>query len=111
QRKNVGARVKIFAQGLLRRHVGNRAYRHARAGQIPVVDGRAARDGVPIRSGSDQQFRQAEVQNFRLAAIGQKNVRGLDVAVNDVFGVRGIQRVGGLDRGIEQRIEGQRAAG
>ena len=65
---------------------------------------------MAVRVGCGHQFGQAEIQNLGLPSVGQENVRGLDVPVNDAFGVRGIERVGGLDRGIEQRIKGQRAA-
>ena len=51
----------------------------------------------------ERHLRQSKVQNFGVAALGDKNIRGLDVAVNDVFGVRGIQRVGDLD-GQRQQI-------
>jgi hypothetical protein len=37
-----------------------------------------------------------------VAAFGDENVGGLDVAVNDVFGVRGVERVGNLNRECEQ---------
>ena len=33
-----------------------------------------------------------------MSALGHKNVRGLDIAMNDPFGVRRIQRVGNLNR-------------
>ena len=37
-----------------------------------------------------------------MAALGDKNVRRLDIAVNDSFGVGGIQRVGNLNGQSEQ---------
>jgi hypothetical protein len=39
-----------------------------------------------------------------LAARGDENIRGLDVAVNDAFLVRRIQPVSNLDGEIEQGI-------
>ena len=48
---------------------------------------------------------QSEIENLCLVAVGHKNVGGLDVAMNDPFGVRGIERVGDLRAEIEQRIE------
>ncbi len=42
-------------------------------------------------------FCQAEIENLGMSALGDKNIGGLDVAVNDPFGVGGIERVGNLD--------------
>ena len=46
-----------------------------------------------------------------MSALGDENVGGLDVAMNDVFAVRGIERVGDFDGEAEQDIHFQRAAG
>ena len=54
---------------------------------------------------------QAEIQNFGVAALGDENIGGLDVAVNDAFGVRGVERVGDFDGEREQVFDVQRAAG
>src|ERR1700728_2389481 len=48
------------------------------------------------------QLRQAKIQNFRLAALDQKNIRGLDVAVDDALRVRRIQTVCDLNAGFEE---------
>ncbi len=39
-----------------------------------------------------------------MATLGDKNVRRLDIAVNDPLRVRGIQRVSDLNRQAEQNI-------
>ena len=54
---------------------------------------------------------QAEVQDFGASPAGDKNVSRLDVAMNDALGVRGIQRVGDVNRKREERREIQRARG
>ena len=46
---------------------------------------------------AERNFGQAEVQNLGVSALGDEDVRGLDVAMHDAFGVRGVQRVGDLD--------------
>src|SRR5579862_4988396 len=51
-------------------------------------------------------FRQPEVQNLGVpAAPGYENVGGLDVAVDDSFRVRRVQRIRDLDGQCEQRFQ------
>ena len=56
-------------------------------------------------------LREAEVEDFCLAARGDENVRGLDVAVDDPPRVGRIQRIGNLDAGFKQRFERHGTAG
>ena len=44
-----------------------------------------------------------------MAAFGDEEVRGLDVAMNDSFGMRGIEGVGDFDADIEQAFQFHRA--
>ena len=46
-----------------------------------------------------------------MAAFRDENVGGFDVAVHDAFAMRGVERVGHLDREIEQVVEFHGAAG
>ncbi len=91
---------------MLGRHVGNRAERRAGAGE-------ALRGGVSTQfvvSGGDFigklfggcAFGQAEIENFGVAAFGDKNIGGLDVPVNDAVGVSGIQSIGNFHGQSEQ---------
>ena len=48
-------------------------------------------------------FRQSEIQNFRVPALGNKNVRRLDVAVDDAFRMRCFERFGDFHRQIQQQ--------
>ena len=51
---------------------------------------------------------QAEIENFGVSAIGDEDIRRLDVAMNDALGMSGIERVGNLDAEVNtsDRFEG-----
>jgi len=51
-----------------------------------------------------RQFGQPKVQHFGLSALRNENVCGLDVAVNDSFGVRRFERIGNLRGQVKQRL-------
>jgi hypothetical protein len=53
-------------------------------------------------------FRQAEIEDFGLPVFGDKNIGGLDVAMNDAFCMRGVERVGNLDSEVEHLVERER---
>jgi hypothetical protein len=53
--------------------------------------------------GSD--FREAEVENFGLAAAGDEDVGGLDVAMDDALGVGGVEGVGDFEGDFEEGVE------
>ena len=61
-------------------------------------------------AGGARDFRQTEIENLGVAAIGDENVGGLDVAVDDSLAVRGIERIGYFDRQGEQAFELHRLA-
>ena len=46
-------------------------------------------------------------RGFRVSAGGNEYICGLDVAVNDAFGVRRVQSVGDLDSEFEDVFEGK----
>ena len=52
----------------------------------------------------EREFGQAEVEDLGVTPIRDKDVRGLDIAMNDAFGVRGIERIGDLDTQRKQRV-------
>src|SRR5260370_2058574 len=90
--KKIAASIQRFPQHLFRRHVGDRAKSRSGAGEMRLyVEGRGGR----LRSGYwfGRQFGQAEVQDFGVATISDKDVSGLNVTMNDSSGVRGIERV------------------
>ena len=42
-------------------------------------------------------FRQSEIEYLGVTALGHEDIGGLDVAMHDAFGMRGVQCVGDLD--------------
>ena len=44
-----------------------------------------------------------------MAPIGHEDIRGLDVAVGDPLGVRGVERIGNLDGEVEHDVLLERA--
>ena len=46
-----------------------------------------------------------------MPALGDENIGGLDVAMNDVFAMSGIERFGNLDGEVEEPLEVHRLAG
>ncbi len=73
----------------------------------------AAIVGIAEEAGADadalgSELRQAEIEDLGLAASGDKNIGGLDVAMNDAFCMRGVERVGNLDSEVEHLVECER---
>ena len=68
----------------------------------PGAEGSAARRG---------NFGQAEVEDLGVSALGDENVGGLDVAMDDVLAVRGVERVGDFDGQAEQDVHFERTSG
>src|SRR6266568_405545 len=52
-----------------------------------------------------RDFREPKVENLRLTSIRDKDVRWLDVPVDDSFRMRGVESVGDLDAQIEHRFD------
>jgi hypothetical protein len=57
-----------------------------------------------------RQLRKPKIQNFSVPTLGDENVRGFDVAMDDPFRMRRIERVGNFDSQLEQHFELDRAA-
>src|SRR6516162_270335 len=51
-----------------------------------------------VAYGSVRQFRQSEIEYLGMSTFRDENVGRFDVAVNDALTMRGIQRIGQLDR-------------
>src|SRR6266850_7620148 len=106
EREEIGAVIQFLAAYLLRRHISDRAYRSARAGQQF-----SRRCGWQSRNafGEIGNLCQAEIENLGVTALGDKNVGWLDVTVNDALGVGGVERVSNFDCEGEQGFQLQRA--
>jgi hypothetical protein len=116
ERKKIAARVEFLAANLFGRHVSDGAHGGAGAGKhvlrIARGVGRSSYGFTYTRAARvrRQQFRQAEIENFGVAAASDEKIGGLDVAMNDSLGVRGVQRVGDFDADVEQAVHFQRVA-
>ena len=58
---------------------------------------RVKRRNFARRTTSQTDLCQPKVQNLGVSTLGDKDVGGFDVAVDDTFGVGSIERVGNLD--------------
>jgi len=70
-----------------------------RTGEVGIV---GAGDGGAVGSGGSVSFGQAEVENLSVSALSHEKIRGLDVAMDDAFGVGGVEGIGNLACQIEQ---------
>jgi len=52
---------------------------------------------------------QTEIKNLGVPALGDKNIGGLDIAVNDAFAVSGVERVRDFDSQWEKQFQVERA--
>ncbi len=99
---------------LLRGHIGDGTHGHAGARQVTVLGGEteAGRYGGVAGSASAlrHELGEAEIQELHLAASSDKNVGGLDVAVDYGFRMSGIQGVGHLIAIFGDPLDVQRLA-
>ncbi len=98
EREEIGAGVDVLAAKLLRRHVGDRSDRGAGFGQKrPSLLAPNVRSAVCVIG-----LCQPEIENLR-ATFGEKDVRRLDVTMDDAGAMRGVKRIDERDRNVETR--------
>src|SRR5579862_129551 len=112
ERKEIGAGVEIFGADLFGRHVGDGADGGAGTGQMLAggVLSQTVGDRGPTAYLRGFHLREAKIEDFGVAAVGDKNIGGLDVAVNDAFGVSGVQGVRDFDSQAQEHLGIERAA-
>ena len=101
EREDVAARVGLLPFELLRRHVLQRAEDRAGAG-------RRAADRRHVRRQLRRGLGQAEVEELD-AALGDEDVRRLQIPVDDAVAVRGVEGIEDLPREHQRFIEIDRA--
>jgi hypothetical protein len=94
KRENISARVELLPLHLFRRRIGHGAHGGAIGGEVPDFLGEVIWAAVGSRRTG---FGNTEIENLGVLALGDKDISGFDVAVNDLCGVRRIERIGGLD--------------
>ena len=104
QAEDVRAGAERFRAKLLGRHVRRRPENDAGAGEPRLGRGLGRR---PL--GRTGQFGQAEVEDLGVAARGQHDVAGLDVAVNHALCMRGGERISHLLRDANRLGDRERA--
>src|ERR1051326_5860869 len=56
-------------------------------------------------------FRQTKIEDFCVAAAGNEDINGFDVAVNDARGMRGVEGIGNFDGQRKQIVKVEGTAG
>src|SRR5215469_17638419 len=98
KRKQVCPSIQILRPNLLWRHVRNCPQCTTGACQVVYVYFlRCQGLRIGSRDFCGTHFGESKVQNLGVSAVRYENVGGLDVAVNDAFGVRSIEGVGNFD--------------
>ena len=110
EREQVAASIDFFRARLLGRHISGGAEGGAVAGEMLFVDRGVVRsiEALARRIGRGHDLRDSEVENLGVATLGDKDVGGLDVPMNDASGMSGVERIGDLDRQAQQGFGFQR---
>ncbi len=98
---------RVLPRSVFGRHVGDGADGAACAGEM-VFGEPASGVGGGVTGGrraGNGGLGKTEVENFCVAARGDENIGGLDVAMNDAFGVSGVEGVGNVSADFEKALD------
>src|SRR5207253_10139308 len=103
--KQIGASVQGLAVNLFGRHVGDGAQRVACDGQLVIHKGGivGASSGALVAA---TYFSEAKIKDLGLASLGDHDVRGFYVAVDDASSVGRVKGIGDFNCEPQQRIPG-----
>ena len=107
EREQVCSRVQLLSSRLLGRHVGHRSERHPAIRHVLLAEERCR--GIRRLGGRPRQRRQlreTKVEHLGLSAPGDEDVGRFDVAMDDACRMGRVERVGNLNREIDQPIQG-----
>src|SRR5260221_1767928 len=91
---------------LFGRNVGSIAECAARAGELFGVHANGGLGSFRAICGFARgDFCQSKIENFGVAALSDENIGGLDVAMNNAFGVGSVERVGNVDGDVQEAVE------
>ena len=104
--KQIAARIERFAPSLLRGHVNGRSRNHSHCRQRVFNAGIGAGGELRLL----RQLCETKVQHLGLAVCSEKDIGGLNIAVNDAFRVGGDERICHLDAHVQNLVSFERIA-
>jgi hypothetical protein len=109
KREQVGASIQGLARDLLRRHVCHRPHHAAPSRQVLRHGGIVGAGRVCSPRLAGAHFRHSEIENLGVAALGDEDVGGLYIAMDDVLGVGCVERIGDFNAERKQGVNLQGA--
>ncbi len=113
--EKIGAGIEVLAPHLLGRHVGDGAEGRSGTGKVLRADGAGGLRVLGITATAAHEFGgklgEAEIENLHVTALGDEDVAGFNVAMNDAFGMGGVEAVGNLNCEADQGLGVERTAG
>ena len=100
EREDIRSRVQRLIPRLFRGHIHRGSRQHTHSGQRIFLRRTAVRRDVLVA----YQLGQAKVEDLRAAVSSKEDIRRLDIAMNNAFGMRRDQRIRHLDRDLEQLL-------